>query len=199
MGGRLPDGRWQRWAGFCYCWASAWESSGAARVAERKPFKHCPMCGAKLIAKERTGVLRPVCPVCDHTVYYDPKVAVVMRVTRGDEVLLVRRGVDPEKGKCALPAGFVNAGETPEDAAIREIWEETSIRLGKMTLLNVYGNPGDGTADIIIAYGAQADDSHVAHAADDADDARFFRLDALPPTAFKTTTWLLDGWQMEIR
>ncbi len=163
-------------------------------MAEHKPFKHCPMCGTELKAIHRTGALRPVCPHCDYTVYYDPKVAVVMLVLRGEHVLLVKRGVDPEKGKWALPAGFVNAGEAPVDAAIREIHEEANITLLNTRLLDVFANPGDGTADIIIAYGGMAAVGDRAEADDDADDAAFFHRDALPPTAFKTTEWLIGHW-----
>ncbi|MEO0563657.1 MAG: NUDIX domain-containing protein [Chloroflexota bacterium] len=119
----------------------------------------------------------------------------VMRVTSGPSVLLIKRGVDPEKGKWALPAGFVNAGEPPAEAAVREIQEETGIVVPGVNLLDVFSNPGDGTADIIIAYGVELKAHGPTHAADDAEEAAFFRADNLPPTAFKTTEWLLAGWQ----
>jgi 8-oxo-dGTP diphosphatase len=164
-------------------------------VAAHKAYKHCPICGVALKMIQRTGDLRPVCPDCDHTVYYDPKVAVVMLVLRGDSVLLVKRGVDPEKGKWALPAGFVNAGEAPADAAVREIHEEADITLLNIRLLDVFANPGDGTADIIIAYGGIAATDDRAQAADDAEEATFFHREDLPPTAFKTTEWLIGRLQ----
>jgi ADP-ribose pyrophosphatase YjhB (NUDIX family) len=118
-----------------------------------------------------------------------------MLVVRGQQVLLIKRGVDPEKGKWALPAGFVNAGEAPADAAVREIHEETDITLLNIRLLDVFANPGDGTADIIIAYGGTAAPGDHTQAADDAEEAVFFHRDHLPPTAFKTTEWLIDRWQ----
>jgi 8-oxo-dGTP diphosphatase len=163
-------------------------------VAVHKAYKHCPMCGTVLETVHRTGEMRPVCPACDYTVYYDPKVAVVMLVVRGESVLLVKRAVDPEKGKWALPAGFVNAGEAPADAAVREIAEEANITLLDNRLLDVFANPGDGTADIIIAYGGVAAEGDQAQADDDAEDAAFFHRDHLPPTAFKTTEWLIGRW-----
>lgn len=163
-------------------------------MAAHKPYTHCPLCGTALQTVYRTGEMRPVCPNCDHTVYYDPKVAVVMLVVREKSVLLVKRGVDPEKGKWALPAGFVNAGEAPADAAVRETLEEAHITLLGLQLLDVFANPGDGTADIIIAYGGVAAAGDRAEADDDALAAAFFPRDALPPTAFKTTEWLLGRW-----
>lgn len=151
------------------------------------------MCSTPLEMIERTGDIRPVCPNCDYTVYYDPKVAVIVRITRHDEVLLVKRAVDPEKGKWALPAGFVNAGEDPADAALREINEETGLIAENLRLLDVFGNPGDGTADILIAYAADAVGGDL-QADDDAEAVGFFHRDHLPETAFLSTTWLIEHW-----
>ena len=56
-------------------------------------------------------------------------------------VLLVRRGKPPFKGKQALPGGFVNIGETVEDACRRELMEETGVKAGRLELLGVYSDP----------------------------------------------------------
>ena len=56
-------------------------------------------------------------------------------------VLLVRRGKPPFKGKQALPGGFVEIGETVEDACRRELMEETGVRAGRLELLGVYSDP----------------------------------------------------------
>lgn len=165
-------------------------------MAQRKAFIYCPVCGTALEHTQRTGEIRPVCPNCDYTVYYDPKVAVIMRVTEGERVLLVKRGVDPEKGKWALPAGFVNAGEVPAEAAARELHEETGLEVDNVRLVDVFPNPGDGTADILIAYDADVVGG-VLQADDDAEDARFFHRDALPETAFLTTKWLIARWRAD--
>lgn len=162
-------------------------------MATREPYRYCPLCGTELHTIERTGALRPVCPACDHTVYYDPKVAVIMRVTQDDHVLLVKRGVDPEKGKWALPAGFVNADEAPAQAAARELSEETGLLVDHVRLVDVFPNPGDGTADILICYDADVIGG-VLQAGDDAEEAAFFHRDALPATAFLSTTWLIERW-----
>ncbi len=162
-------------------------------MGERQAYKFCPVCGTQLVHMHRTGEVRPVCPNCDYTVYYDPKVAVVMRVIHDDAVLLVRRGVAPEKGNWALPAGFVNADEDPAHAAAREIREETGLLVNNVRLLDVFANPGDATADIMIAYGADVVGGQLA-AADDALEAVFFTADDLPPTSFMTTKWLIERW-----
>ena len=163
-------------------------------MAKNRTFVYCPMCGAKLHRVERMGTVRPVCPDCDYTVYYDPKVAVVMLVIHEGAVLLVKRGVEPKKGTWALPAGFVNAQEDPAEAAAREIREETGLAVENVRLLDVFPNPGDGTADILIAYGADVVGGDL-QADDDAVDAGFFQSDALPATAFLTTQWLIERWR----
>jgi 8-oxo-dGTP diphosphatase len=56
-------------------------------------------------------------------------------------VLLIRRGNPPFKGRYALPGGFVDVGETVEDACRRELMEETGIKAGRLELIGVYSNP----------------------------------------------------------
>ena len=60
---------------------------------------------------------------------------------RQQRLLVVRRGNPPFKGMYALPGGFVDIGETAEDACRRELLEETGVRAGKLQLLGVYSDP----------------------------------------------------------
>lgn len=105
------------------------------------------------------------------------------------EVLLVRRGSEPYAGMWALPGGFVEMDEPLADAAARELAEETGLCVPVDTLAQVgaFGDPGRDPRgrSIGVAYmttlDARADD---VAGADDADDARWFSADALPPLAF---------------
>jgi 8-oxo-dGTP diphosphatase len=156
---------------------------------------YCPACGTALEQKQRFGKLRPTCPDCDHVVFFDPKVAVVILTVQGDKVLLIQRAIDPGLGKWALPAGFVDAGEAPAAAAQREICEETGLNVRIDRLLNVFSASDDGgLADIIIAYAASVIDGTLC-AADDAADARWYTAAELPELVFTTTQTLIARWK----
>jgi ADP-ribose pyrophosphatase YjhB (NUDIX family) len=159
-----------------------------------RSIRHCPDCGSQLTERERYGKLRPVCPNCDHTIFFDPKVAVVAFVTHGNEVLLVKRMLDPGKGKWALPAGFVDPEEDPRRAAERETLEETGLEVETDQLLELLHRPdAEGLADIVIAYSARVVGGEL-HASDDADDVGWFASGNLPEIALVTTHLLIKRW-----
>ena len=140
---------------------------------------YCPVCGRPLVSRHLSGRMRPYCTSCDRPVYFDPKVAVVVFIERDDQVLLIQRAVDPGKGKWALPAGFVDHDEAPEEAAVRESLEETHLRIRIDKLLAVFPKRDHGLADIIIAYSAQILDGQ-PQAGDDAAEVGWFARDNLP-------------------
>ncbi len=158
--------------------------------------RFCPQCGTPLESRERFGRLRPVCPACGHTVFMDPKVAVAVLVTRGAEVLLVRRIHDPGSGQWSLPAGFVDPDEDPKSAAAREVREETGLAVEIGDLIELFHRPDpDGLADLVIVYAARPLGGAVS-AGDDADAAGWFTPPALAslPIALASTKRLLARW-----
>ena len=62
-------------------------------------------------------------------------------VIKDGQVLLVKRKFNPFKGKHALPGGFIDWGETAERAVVREVYEETGIRVKPVKLINFYSDP----------------------------------------------------------
>ena len=71
----------------------------------------------------------------------NPSLAVDAAIVDSGRILLIERGRDPYKGKWALPGGFVEYGETVEDAAIREVLEETGVKIDLVEILGVYSTP----------------------------------------------------------
>jgi ADP-ribose pyrophosphatase YjhB (NUDIX family) len=74
-------------------------------------------------------------------IYHNPIPTVDVILQRDSKVLMVRRKEDPFRGKLALPGGFVNEGETAEDAMKREATEETSLAVEPIEILGVYSDP----------------------------------------------------------
>src|SRR5512144_614526 len=100
-------------------------------------FTFCPRCATALIREPRFGKERSVCPACGWIHFADPKVAAAVLVEQDGSVLLVRRANEPRRGLWTLPAGFVDAGEDPAQAAARECLEETGLQAQVTDLLTV--------------------------------------------------------------
>ena len=159
-----------------------------------RSINFCPMCGTKLEYQERMGAIRPVCPGCDHTVYFDPKVAVAVCIMQADKILLIRRGVEPMQGYWAMPAGFMEYNEDPRKAAQREALEETGLDVHIGDILELIHTPDDGgLADIVIVYTASINGGSL-QADDDADDTAWFSKDNVPDVAFLPTQIIVQRW-----
>ena len=109
-------------------------------------------------------------------------------VTREAEpkVLLIQRGSEPFKGRWAFPGGFMNMDETTEQCAIRELEEETGLRVSEMKQIGAYSkvdrDPRGRT--VTVAYLAIVDEPIAVTGQDDAAKAEWWPLSYLPDLAF---------------
>lgn len=151
-------------------------------------YAYCPRCATPLATRQVGDKLRRVCPNCDFIHFTDPKVGVGVLITQGNRLLLVRRTMNPERGKWSIPAGFLDRGEDPRQVAAREVLEETNLRVAIEDLLDVYYNAptGQGGASIFILYRGRLLGGEL-RAGDDADAAGFFAPDEVPELAFAST------------
>ncbi len=106
-------------------------------------------------------------------------------------MLLCRRANEPGVGLWSFPAGFVDRGETPEEALIREVAEETGLEAEINRLIGVYARSGD--AVVLLAYDARTRGD--LRPGDDASDARFFPFAALPDLAFDRDHQIMRDWR----
>jgi 8-oxo-dGTP diphosphatase len=114
-------------------------------------------------------------------------------------VLLIQRAREPFAGAWALPGGFVESGERVNEAAARELAEETAIDAGELELLGVYDTPGRDPRGptVSVVYLLRCDRELDASGGDDAGDARWFGLSELPPLAFDHAAIVADAISRE--
>ena len=148
---------------------------------------NCHYCGTGLIEKFCEGALRLFCNRCKEPIYENPLPATCLVVVDSkDRVLLVKRSVEPKKGSWCLPGGFMELGETPEQAALRELKEETGLTGRIEMLLGVYANPSVLYHTVLMVGYLVKSYSGTLIAGDDAIDAAFFNYDRLPEIAFES-------------
>jgi ADP-ribose pyrophosphatase YjhB (NUDIX family) len=154
-------------------------------------YKFCPRCGSSMSNEEKFGMVRPVCSSCGWIYFVDPKVAAAVLIEREGTVLLVRRSNEPFRGLWTLPAGFVNGGEDPAEAAARECLEETGLSVRVTRVFDIVaGKEHPRGADFVIVYLAELLGGEL-RPDDDADAVEWFSLSALPPLAFRATQKVL--------
>ena len=149
--------------------------------------RYCPYCGTGLIEKFCEEALRRFCNRCNEPIYENPLPATCLVVVDAeDRVLLVKRSVDPKKGFWCLPGGFMELGETPEQAALRELKEETGLA-GKIDmLLGVLTNPSALYHSVLIVGYLVKSYSGSLIAGGDANDTALFHMNELPEIAFES-------------
>ncbi len=146
-----------------------------------KEHRYCPICGAPLRAGMIEGKDRKYCSSCDFIDYRNPLPVAVAVAVRDKRFLLIKRGIPPRKGVWGSPSGFVEVGETPEEACLRELKEEAGvsgeivrlIRVARREDPEVYGDM------LVVAYLVKVGDGEPAPGVE-AQDARFFDAAELP-------------------
>ncbi|MDD5111209.1 MAG: NUDIX hydrolase [Candidatus Altiarchaeota archaeon] len=114
-------------------------------------------------------------------------------VDRG-RVVLIKRRFPPFAGSWALPGGFVDAGESVEQAVVREVFEETSLKARVVRLVGVYSKPNrDPRRHTVSVCFLCKRKSGVLNAGSDSKEACWFRLDELPKLAFDHADMIRDA------
>lgn len=158
-------------------------------------YRFCPICRADLEPREEDGRTRMVCPSCGFVQYRNPSTSTGMLVTDAEgRVLLVRRRYDPFQGLWTMPAGFVEHGERIEETAVRELEEETGLKVSVESLYAVESCHDDPRGEsVIVIYRGRVEGGEM-EAGDDAEDVRFFDPSRLPGIAFDCQKRILAGF-----
>jgi ADP-ribose pyrophosphatase YjhB (NUDIX family) len=153
-------------------------------------------CGERLTSAVPEGDTRRrlVCIECGFVHYINPRpVAGVVPIRADGKILLGRRAIEPRIGSWVFPGGFMDVGETAEEAAARETLEEAHLVVANLSLLGVYTRIEPGVVVIVYEGEAMSD----AEAGDETTEVRWFAADEIPwgELAFDTTVAALKAWQ----
>jgi ADP-ribose pyrophosphatase YjhB (NUDIX family) len=138
---------------------------------------------------------RLVCAECGHIAYDNPKVVVGSVVVADGSVLMCRRAIDPRRGFWTLPAGYLEHGETLEEGAAREAWEEAQAEIVLEGILGVFTISRIGQVQVIFR-ARFAGEARFA-AGPESLEVALFAPQHIPreEIAFPSVAWALDAWQ----
>jgi len=162
-------------------------------------IRFCPYCGGRLEEKvvEEEEKKRLVCTECGRIYYQNPTPVVAGVLTRPGERLigLVRRAIPPQENKWALPGGFVEVDESPEEAILREIKEEIGVGGEIRGLISVCSDRSELYKEVIvIGYEVVVKDSTFSPGKE-VKEFRFFSLSSHPPLAFPSHRKILQDFE----
>jgi 8-oxo-dGTP diphosphatase len=137
--------------------------------------RHCPRCGSAAVEVRFPRSIH--CATCGYAAFYNPKpVACAIVRDAQDRVVLARRGFEPGAGRWSMPGGFVDLGESVEDAVRRELREELALEVELEGLVGVYSRAEDRI--VLIVHAARA--LGVPQPSEEAPEVRAFAADAIP-------------------
>jgi len=160
----------------------------------KEPFQYCPICGRLLELGVLDGKERKFCPNCDFIDYKNPLPVAVAIAVKGKKVLMIKRGMAPRKGAWGPPSGFIEVGETPEEACLRELKEETGVS-GQVVRLVGVSRLGDKEVYgdmLMVRYLVKVGDEEITPG-DEVEDARFFDIAELSDNYAKHLSDLIES------
>ena len=144
-------------------------------------MKFCSECGSELEPQQVSGKKQPIylCPNCQCCFANHPKIVAACFVNCGDKLLWMKRGNEPRRGYWAIPAGYMEEGETVKEAAARELFEETGLKLDPSQLKLYSMGTISFISEVYIAFRATID-KEFCECGEESLDVQFFSRDELP-------------------
>lgn len=157
--------------------------------------RYCPRCAGILEMRpvDTEGKPQRVCASCGFIFYLNPKVVACTVPILDGKLLLIRRNIDPARGRWTFPGGYVDLGESTSQAAQRETREEVGLEVSLEKLLGVYSYPD--FPQVIIVYLARPKHDRILPGIE-VQEARYFAPDEIPwkELAFRSTADALRDW-----
>ena len=139
---------------------------------------------------------RLICADCGHIAYDNPKVVVGSVIVAEDSVLMCRRAIEPRRGFWTLPAGYLEHGETLQEGAAREAWEEAQAEIALEGILGIFTISRIGQVQVIFRARFASSGAPRFAAGPESLDAALFSPARIPreSVAFPSVHWALDAW-----
>lgn len=158
----------------------------------RNELNYCPRCAGRLASRPVEAKPRLVCDQCGFVFYLDPKLAVAVVLPYQGGILLGRRAISPQRGFWSFPSGYVDRGEVVEEAAVREVQEETGLEIQLDGLVGLYSRGGNPV--VLAVYTGHAVGGTLAPGAEML-ELGVFPPDALPAMAFPHDREIIADWR----
>ena len=157
------------------------QASRAVQLLEwRRNHKFCSHCGTETEAHASEYAM--ICPACGYHQYPRVQPCVITVITRGDDEILLAKNAKNKSNMYGLIAGFVEVGETLEEAVERETMEEIGLKLKNIQYLA--SQPWPFPSNLMIAFKAEYASGDIVLQQDEISDAQFFKFEALPEIPF---------------
>ena len=148
-------------------------------------LEYCSNCGNENERNHIDGNIRFHCVICKTIHYENPKPTATLICPKGNSILLGRRAFNPGKGEWGLPGGFMELNETLEEAAQRELKEETNLDGEMVQILGTCSHYGSIFGDILlVGLVIKINDWNDMKEGDDIYNLQFFDINKLPNLAF---------------
>ncbi|EKU38712.1 NAD(+) diphosphatase [Acinetobacter sp. AYS6] len=158
------------------------QASRAVQLLEwRRNHKFCSHCGHQTEVHPTEYAM--VCPSCRYHQYPRVNPCIITVITRGDDEILLAKSVHNKTNMYGLIAGFVEVGETLEEAVQREAFEEVGLRLKNVQYMS--SQPWPFPSNLMVAFRAEYESGEIKLQEEEIADAQFFKIDQLPEIPFK--------------
>lgn len=158
------------------------QASRAVQLLEwRRNHKFCSHCGHPTEVHPTEYAM--VCPSCRYHQYPRVNPCIITIITRGGDEILLAKSVHNKTNMYGLIAGFVEVGETLEEAVQREAFEEVGLKLKNIQYMS--SQPWPFPSNLMVAFRAEYESGEIKLQEEEIADAQFFKIDQLPEIPFK--------------
>jgi ADP-ribose pyrophosphatase YjhB (NUDIX family) len=161
---------------------------------KKKVRQFCPHCGSKVVKRQEDDILRDFCQSCGTFFYENPLPVVSTIIVSERKILLVKRGKNPYRGLWCPPTGFAEAGESVEDAALRELEEETGLKGNILSLVDVDSCTNYFYGDLLFITFEVEQIGGTLTPGGDTTDVKYFAAGKIPKLAFSSNTRAVNAY-----